>query len=157
VGAAEASAARDHRVTPGRKQEALRRRRLRETRGGCFYCGKRLPGGRGVMDHVVPRAWSGSDDASNLVLSCTECNVRKGQSDAGDFLRTLWRQERIMRLELRARLRAVHAIQRRGEGGVGGSRGLARNCFARRAKRASPKARRCQGTALQGRPGGRRT
>ena len=112
IAAAEASAARDPGISPGSKRTGLRRKRLRETRGGCFYCGKRLLGGRGAFDHVVPLVWGGSDEEHNLVLSCTECNVRKGQSDAGDFLRTLWRQGRIARLELRARLAKVTAIQK---------------------------------------------
>ena len=106
-----ASAAREHRLTPMRSRRK-HRRVLRESNGACFYCSKRLARGRGQFDHVVPLAWGGSEDDWNVVLSCMECNVRKGQSDAGDFLRTLWRQGRIARLELRARLAKVTAIQK---------------------------------------------
>jgi hypothetical protein len=42
----------------------------------------------------------------NLVSCCIECNTRKGDRPAPDFLRTLYRQGRLTPAELDARLRA---------------------------------------------------
>ncbi len=42
----------------------------------CVYCG----GPHEVMDHFIPLALSGSGLASNLVPSCTRCNLSKGDS-----------------------------------------------------------------------------
>jgi len=39
----------------------------------CRWCGKRAT----CVDHVVPRAFGGSDDLANLVASCTGCNSRR--------------------------------------------------------------------------------
>ncbi len=102
-----ASAAREHRLTPESKKPRRRLLLAREHNGGCFYCGRRLARGRGWCDHIVPRAWGGSEEEWNLVMSCVECNLRKGQSDARDFLRTLHRQGRITEERLAERLREL--------------------------------------------------
>lgn len=34
------------------------------------------------IDHLIPRSGGGSDDPSNLALSCAKCNLRKGTRDA---------------------------------------------------------------------------
>jgi 5-methylcytosine-specific restriction endonuclease McrA len=40
----------------------------------CHYCG-----GRGeTVDHVIPQSKGGTDDECNLVCSCEECNIQKG-------------------------------------------------------------------------------
>ena len=43
----------------------------------CKMCGstKRL-----TIDHIVPVAWGGPDDADNLQVLCQDCNRRKGSS-----------------------------------------------------------------------------
>lgn len=45
----------------------------------CGYCGKHPPDVLLEVDHIVPRAAGGSDDMSNLVTACWECN--SGKSD----------------------------------------------------------------------------
>ena len=42
----------------------------------CTYCGER--GGSLECDHVVPVSRSGSNDESNLVTACKDCNRSKG-------------------------------------------------------------------------------
>jgi hypothetical protein len=59
------------------------------------------------LDHVVPRVRFGRNSYRNLVSSCMECNTRKGDRPAPDFLRTLYRQGRLTPAELDARLRAL--------------------------------------------------
>ena len=50
----------------------------------CAYCGSEAD----TVDHVIPRAWGGSDDAANLVPACRSCNSRKGTKPASLFLLT---------------------------------------------------------------------
>lgn len=49
----------------------------------CVYCGATdCPF---EIDHVLPRSRGGSDRVSNLVLSCHDCNQRKGSQTAAEF------------------------------------------------------------------------
>lgn len=43
----------------------------------CRYCGRSAPDVRLEVDHVTPRAASGSDALANLVTACYECNRGK--------------------------------------------------------------------------------
>jgi 5-methylcytosine-specific restriction endonuclease McrA len=79
-------------------------------RGYCFYCLSRLNKRIQCLDHVVPRAQRGRNSYRNLVSACVECNSRKSETSAPDFLRWLYRQHRITAAELTARLRALNAL-----------------------------------------------
>lgn len=46
----------------------------------CRYCGGRAPDVTLTVDHVVPVALGGSDDPSNLVAACKDCNAGKSSS-----------------------------------------------------------------------------
>ena len=49
----------------------------------CAYCGARnVPL---EIEHIVPKSRSGSDRVSNLALSCTSCNQKKGNQTAREF------------------------------------------------------------------------
>lgn len=50
---------------------------LRRDRHMCRYCGSSAPDVVLVIDHVAPVALGGSDDPSNLVTACRECNSGK--------------------------------------------------------------------------------
>jgi hypothetical protein len=76
-------------------------------RGTCFYCFRRTPANVQCLDHVIPRARFGRNSYRNLVSCCIECNSRKGDRRASDFLRTLYRQGRLTPTELNGRLRAL--------------------------------------------------
>jgi HNH endonuclease len=43
----------------------------------CRYCGSRAPDAVLVVDHVTPRALGGTDDPTNLVAACRDCNSGK--------------------------------------------------------------------------------
>ena len=51
----------------------------------CVYCGK--PGLKLQVEHIQPKAKGGSNRISNLTLSCTQCNLKKGTQDIKDFLK----------------------------------------------------------------------
>jgi hypothetical protein len=78
--------------------------------GSCFYCLRYLNSAVQCLDHVVSQARLGSNSYRNLVSSCLECNSRKAQTPAADFLRRLYRERRLASAELTARLRALDAL-----------------------------------------------
>lgn len=59
-----------HTINDIRKLKALQR-------GKCWWCGKSL-GKHYHVDHRVPLAKGGSNWPSNLVLTCADCNLKKG-------------------------------------------------------------------------------
>jgi HNH endonuclease len=89
------------------KTWALRKAIHDRERGACFYCLRRTPGNVRCLDHVVPRVRLGRNSYRNLVSCCIECNTRKGDRPAPDFLRTLYRKGRLTPAELDGRLRAL--------------------------------------------------
>lgn len=66
------------------KQNSLRRRRHREVLlandDHCHYCGTQLDERTATLDHVRPLSKGGPNARTNPVLSCRECNVRKGNA-----------------------------------------------------------------------------
>lgn len=108
--------ARDYRpVAELRDADFTRARVFRESihyreRGLCFYCLRRVSRLRRCLDHVVPLARGGGNSYRNLVSCCTECNSRKSEMAAKDFLRRLYRDERLSGSEFAGRLRAVDAL-----------------------------------------------
>lgn len=66
----------------------------------CRYCGN-TEAERYELDHIVPRSRGGANRVSNLVVSCHDCNVRKGNKTVEEFLQ-----------DKPARLAAVRAIRR---------------------------------------------
>ena len=59
----------------------------------CVYCDNERAE-RYEVDHVVPRSLGGTDRVSNLVVSCHDCNVRKGNRPVAEFLAE--RPDRLM-------------------------------------------------------------
>ncbi|HLZ90140.1 MAG TPA: HNH endonuclease [Candidatus Acidoferrum sp.] len=92
------------------KTWALRKAIHDRERGACFYCLRRASANMRCLDHVVPRVRFGRNSYRNLVSCCIECNTRKGDRTAPNFLRTLYRQGRLTPAELDARLRALKAL-----------------------------------------------
>jgi hypothetical protein len=92
------------------KTWALRKAIHDRERGACFYCLRRTPAHVHGLDHVVPRVRFGRNSYRNLVSCCLECNSRKGDRPAPDFLRTLYRLGRLTPAELDARLRALKGL-----------------------------------------------
>ena len=62
----------------------LRYEILRRDNHACRYCGATAPDVPLTVDHVVPVALGGSDDAGNLVTACRDCNSGKAASSASD-------------------------------------------------------------------------
>jgi 5-methylcytosine-specific restriction endonuclease McrA len=78
--------------------------------GACFYCLRQVTARTRCLDHVVPRVHSGRSSYRNLVSACGDCNSQKGEEQAEDFLRGLYRRRRLTADELEDRLRAVDLL-----------------------------------------------
>ena len=91
--------------------KALREAIHRREESRCFYCFKFLRPRMRALDHVVARAIYGQHSYRNLVSCCTECNSRKGEMSAANFLRQLLRENRLHAAELDDRMRAVQALK----------------------------------------------
>ena len=78
--------------------------------GRCFYCLSRVTPATRCLDHVVPLAKCGDDSWRNLVSCCHECNSKKNDLPAADFLRWLHRERRLTEAELATRFRALDAL-----------------------------------------------
>ena len=92
------------------KSKALREAIHARERGRCFYCLRRINARKQCLDHVVPRVQLGRNSYRNLVSCCLECNSRKGETGAKDFLRWLYREDRLSGAELTKRVRALEAL-----------------------------------------------
>ncbi len=74
----------------------------------CFYCLRALDSSNYVIEHVVSRP-EGDNTYRNVVAACRDCNNRKGDMSAEDFIRSLYRggyfdaqefESRLVRLQL---------------------------------------------------------
>ena len=66
----------------GLKQQLMRRQNSR-----CAYCGNRFVAQYFEIDHMMPVAIGGPNDASNLQVLCGPCNRRKGDQTDQEFRR----------------------------------------------------------------------
>ena len=66
----------------GLKQQLMRRQHSR-----CAYCGNRFSAQYFDIDHMMPAAIGGSNEASNLQVLCGPCNRRKGDQTDQEFRR----------------------------------------------------------------------
>ncbi len=110
MGAAGEPAAPTLEATDFLKTWELRKAIHDRERGVCFYCLRRTPANVRCLDHVVPRVRFGRNSYRNLVSCCLDCNSRKGDRPARDFLRTLYRLGRLTAAELDGRLRALKGL-----------------------------------------------
>jgi 5-methylcytosine-specific restriction endonuclease McrA/predicted transcriptional regulator len=92
------------------RSPALRRAIHAREGGICFYCLRRMAPEMKCLDHVVPRSRHGSNSYRNLVSCCLDCNGRKGERPASDFLRLLYREGRLTGTELQRTLHSLKAL-----------------------------------------------
>jgi hypothetical protein len=52
----------------------------------CRYCGSSAPDVKLAVDHVTPTALGGTDDPSNLVTACVDCNAGKASTAVDSVL-----------------------------------------------------------------------
>src|SRR5690606_28167154 len=59
---------------------------LRRDGHTCRYCGASAPDVKLTVDHVIPVALGGGDEASNLVTACQPCNAGKSSTSPDQSL-----------------------------------------------------------------------
>lgn len=59
----------------------LRYEILRRDNHACRYCGATAPDVKLTVDHVIPSALGGSDEAENLATACASCNSGKSSAN----------------------------------------------------------------------------
>lgn len=68
-------------------RKSLRHRLLARDGNICHYCdcemvsppaGGKAPDRAMTLEHIVPQSYGGTDDITNLVLACAECNNARG-------------------------------------------------------------------------------
>jgi hypothetical protein len=61
----------------------------------CVYCGRKSPDVVLHVDHVIPVAKGGTNDLSNLVTACEDCNRGKGAVPLSDTSLQAWEELRL--------------------------------------------------------------
>lgn len=51
----------------------------------CFYCGVQVTKKTRSLDHYIPRSKGGLTTPNNIVVSCKNCNLAKGDKLPEDF------------------------------------------------------------------------
>ena len=65
----------------------------------CIYCLKKVTAEKSVLDHIKSQARGGDNSYRNIAISCHECNSRKGEIEAIDFIRSLYRNDILTEAE----------------------------------------------------------
>ncbi len=66
--------------------KAKRDRILKSWGSSCIYCGCKLDQENFTVDHVIPLSSGGSNNISNLVPACIECNRKKANKTIRQFM-----------------------------------------------------------------------
>jgi len=83
---------------------------LERERHLCFYCRRKLNPQNFVIEHVQSRP-DGDNSYRNVVAACRQCNNRKNDSAADDWLRTLYREGFLGATEFEERLSHLQQIK----------------------------------------------
>lgn len=53
--------------------------------GICYHCENKFPPSELTMDHLIPIARGGKSDKKNCVVSCKQCNTKKGHKTRAEM------------------------------------------------------------------------
>lgn len=62
---------------------SIKNRLKRWYNNSCAYCGVGVTKSTRTIDHIIPLKHGGSNDISNLCISCKDCNRKKGHNFIG--------------------------------------------------------------------------
>jgi 5-methylcytosine-specific restriction endonuclease McrA len=93
--------------------QAWKKRQFKVQLGKCAWCLIPLTnvGVRIHVDHVTPLFFEGENDFSNLVLSCSRCNLKKWISNR--YVVPEWIKARDLELRVQKKLKAARKAQYR--------------------------------------------
>ncbi|WMC94415.1 HNH endonuclease [Kineothrix sp. MB12-C1] len=63
----------------------VRKKIYEEANGRCMLCGRKILFEEMTLDHIIPLAINGADNANNLTAACFACNQFKGSILPEDF------------------------------------------------------------------------
>ena len=86
------------------------RERILESGGRCEWCDIDLVNSEFELDHILSLKQGGANTAANLVVSCPDCNRRKGQKHPARFAAEIYR-ETGRETELVSRLFQRHGLE----------------------------------------------
>lgn len=78
---------------------------LKRDNFACRYCGAKAPDVKLHVDHVHPRSLGGTNDPSNLVTACEDCNMGKSAGLVGDLVEFQFQRAHATELFVLADLR----------------------------------------------------
>lgn len=76
----------------------------------CFYCTRKIDDRNYVIEHVQSRP-EGNNSYRNVVAACRQCNNRKNDSSADDWLRTLYREGFLAAAEFEERVSHIERLR----------------------------------------------
>ncbi len=76
----------------------------------CIYCLKKVTAEKCVLDHIKAQAIGGDNFYRNIAISCHECNSRKGEVEAIDFIRSLYRNDILTEQEFHERKEYIEKV-----------------------------------------------
>ncbi|RLE08832.1 HNH endonuclease [Candidatus Aerophobetes bacterium] len=79
---------------PPREVKFTRKNIYKRDRNTCQYCGRRFKSEDLNLDHVIPLSRGGKDTWENVVCSCVQCNLRKGNKTLAEAGMKLIRKPR---------------------------------------------------------------
>lgn len=86
---------------------------LIEREGGkCFYTLQKINQENCVLDHVVPQSKGGDNSYRNIVASSFDANSNKGDMNADDFARELYRSGVLNLAEMQQLLQRIEDLQK---------------------------------------------
>jgi hypothetical protein len=80
----------------------------------CHFCRRWIPYRVSTLDHYIPKSNGGDDSPDNLVLCCRECNKRKGELSAEEFM-SLLKEDAPTPAEIEERKREIRKTWTRRE------------------------------------------
>lgn len=72
------------------KIKKIRETAYEKSKGRCVYCNKKLDFDEMTIDHLIPLNRNGTNESSNMVCSCSECNIDKGDLTLREFYFIKW-------------------------------------------------------------------
>lgn len=68
----------EHKDERGGNGKRKRKKAWIKSNGACHWCGARMHWNEGTIEHVIPLARGGLDNANNRVFACKPCNHGRG-------------------------------------------------------------------------------
>ena len=76
----------------------------------CIYCLKKVTPEKCVLDHIQSQSRGGTNSYKNIAVSCHDCNSKKGELDAVEFVRNHYRDDILAETEFHERKEFIEKV-----------------------------------------------